>query len=388
MTDLVLVFLLVFVAFNKIVRNSVSAAVDGGEGGGLAVAHALPICLVVFFLYRIVCPYSASRRAWLHTLWRVLAAPCYQIVFRDGYIGDLLTSLVRVLVPLSYSLTYLGVSVYAWLANDMALASSTSDHWWKDSPFFRLGLVPFLTLLPLWLRLVQCLRRSVESGKRWPHMGNALKYTSAILVISYGTFQPSVRKSAVWVAAFVGATLFQFAWDLTQDWGMVEVSSAFQRHSSSADVRQEAAVESYALDYISNLQVKLRDQRLLGPAWVYLLVIAGNLVLRFAWTLTLLPASAAQSAEVSPVYFSFLTHVGPLIAAGEILRRMVWGFFRLEFEQLEVLARRHQAPSEGEEEDEEEDEEAAALPAESAEDASVSFAKVSVLLLACVSAAC
>jgi hypothetical protein len=32
-----------------------------------------------------------------------------------------------------------------------------------------------------------------------------------------------------------------------------------------------------------------------------------------------------------------MAYLGPLIAAAEILRRMVWGFFRLEHEQLEVI---------------------------------------------------
>ena len=92
----------------------------------------------------------------------------------------------------------------AWLSNDMKAAASRSNVWWQDSPFYRLLLVPFLTLMPLWIRLMQCLRRSVESGQRWPHMANALKYTSAIAVISYGTFRPHLRGNSFWIASFVG----------------------------------------------------------------------------------------------------------------------------------------------------------------------------------------
>ena len=92
----------------------------------------------------------------------------------------------------------------AWLSNDMKAAASRSNVWWQDSPFYRLLLVPFLTLMPLWIRLMQCLRRSVESGQRWPHMANALKYTSAIAVISYGTFRPHLRGNSLWIASFVG----------------------------------------------------------------------------------------------------------------------------------------------------------------------------------------
>ena len=62
---------------------------------------------------------------------------------------------------------------------------------------------------------MQCLRKSVETGERWPHIPNALKYTSAIIVIAVGVFQPSVRTygtlpNVVWVIFFVLATCYQY----------------------------------------------------------------------------------------------------------------------------------------------------------------------------------
>jgi hypothetical protein len=63
-------------------------------------------------------------------------------------------------------------------------------------------------------------------------------------------------------------------------------------------------------------------------------VIVANFFMRFAWALTLLPEP--QTAGKS-FYTSLLFHLGPMVAAGEVVRRMVWGFFRLEWEQLEVF---------------------------------------------------
>ena len=308
-TDLSLIFLTVFICFNKAVRGVL------GIHGSLAVAHALPTLMVVFFIYRIVYP-PTPRRKWLNMLWLVLTAPMNPIIFRDGYIGDLLTSLVRVFLPMCFSIAYLLMSAAAWLSNDIKAAASTSSLWWLDSPWYRLLLVPFVTLMPLWIRLMQCLRRSVESGQRWPHMANALKYSSAIAVISYGTFRPAMRSNAVWIAAFVGATLFQFSWDLTMDWGIVVW----------ADYKDAEDVAFFGLS--------LRRTRLLGSLWIYIGVICANLVLRFAWALTLLPES---TSEGHTFYSTLLFHLGPLVAAGEVLRRMVWGFFRLEWEQLEAI---------------------------------------------------
>ena len=316
-TDLSLVFLIIFIAFNKAVRGVLHIH------GSLAFAHSLPTLMVIYFVYKIVNPF-ATRSKWLGYLGQVLAAPCYPVKFRDGYIGDLLTSLVRVLIPMCFSFAYLLMSALAWLTNNMNAAASTSNLWWKDSAFFRHFLLPFLTLFPLWIRLMHCLRRSVETGKRWPHMANALKYTSAIIVISFGTFQPALRENPLWVVGFVCATLFQFVWDLTMDWGIVV--------SSSSPGASSATWGGMAL----------RRRRMLGPLSLYVAVIAFNLVLRFAWALTLLPATHDQS-----LYSLLLAYLGPVIAAAEILRRMVWGFFRLELEQLEVLGFKPEEPAEG-----------------------------------------
>lgn len=307
--DLTLVFLVVFIAFNKAVRGVLFIH------GSLAFAHSLPTLMVIFFVYNMIHPLHA-RAKWHGFLGQVLAAPFFPVKFRDGYIGDLLTSLVRVLIPLCFSFAYLIMSALAWTTNNMRAAASTSDLWWQESTFFRLLLVPFLTLFPLWIRLMQCLRRSVETGKRWPHMANALKYTSAIVVISLGTFQPLLRDNPLWVAGFICATLYQFVWDLTMDWGIVVAAGSAGASSSSWG------------------GMSLRRVRLLGPLSLYVAVIVSNLVLRFAWALTLLPVDPGNSTSL---YALLLAYLGPVIAAAEILRRMVWGFFRLELEQIEVL---------------------------------------------------
>mmetsp|Transcript_1491 Transcript_1491/g.2461 ORF Transcript_1491/g.2461 Transcript_1491/m.2461 type:complete len:847 (-) Transcript_1491:37-2577(-) len=335
--NLCLAFLAAFILFNKAVRGGYFSTKSN-----LTIAHAIPALFVVFCIFRMVFPFQ-TRKIWLHMLWRVLAAPFFAVSFRDGYIGDLLTSLVRVMVPLCFSIMYVFITLYGWLSNHLRLTARRSDDWWTHTYYYHEILVPFLTLMPLWLRLMQCLRRSVESGQRWPHMGNALKYTSAIVVIAYGTYQERLRSHPLWIAALVFATLFQFTWDITQDWGMVEIHPP--RAAALMDISQSTGVPG--VDYILNCSIGFRETRLLGPAGVYALVMLFNLCLRFAWTLTLLPAPSEEETASPSLYVSFTTHLGPLLASAEIVRRMVWGFFRLEFEQLEVL--RKTAPSADEE---------------------------------------
>jgi hypothetical protein len=332
-SNICILFLVAFILFNKAVRGGYF-----GHNNDLTFAHAIPACLVLFSATRLFFPFE-KRKRWLYMLWRVLAAPTFSVNFRDGYVGDLLTSLVRVSIPMCFSVVYVAETIYAWLSNRMSLTTARSGSWWTEAPGYKLGLVPFLTLLPLWLRLLQCLRRSVDTGKRWPHMGNALKYTSAMIVVSYGTFQPELRQNSFWIASFVFATLFQFSWDLTQDWGMIVITPP--KHA----IPESRSSGLGFLDCLVNSSVSFRKTRLLGSLNVYLLVILFNLALRFTWTLTLLPTPDPKELRENHVslYVSVLAHLGPVLASLEIVRRMVWGFFRLEYEQLENMAKQSSA---------------------------------------------
>lgn len=330
----ILIFLVTFIFFNKAVRGAYHGHYK------LAYAHTLPVMLAIYYFYRMCQPFE-TRKTWLYMLWKVLGAPWYSVEFRDGYIGDLLTSLVRVSVPFIFSLVYVIISLYAWLMNDMKWILSTSDRWWTDQRGYSLVLLPFLTIFPLWIRLLQCLRRSVETGNRWPHMANALKYTSAIFVISFGTFQPSVRTNYVWILCFTLATIFQFSWDIFQDWGILQIQwpSPNRNHHDHIATGSSASADGYNIwetfERLNEVTITMRTKRLLGPKWIYLAVMGVNLVLRFAWTLTLLPPQ--EPTDSWSFYATFMNHLIPFIAAAEIVRRMVWGFFRLEWEQIEVL---------------------------------------------------
>jgi len=423
--ELSVVYLACFVVFNMSIRNTISSSPFIDNGGGatyldsadaadiatntsdigaevsssavehkFGYAHMVPLLLLGYIAYRAVTPWS-SRGLWWHHLKCVICAPVYAVTFRCGYIGDLLTSLVRVLVQALYAICYLLLVPYALLTHSESPprggASATtstsgstnavenqlgayqflySNKWWHDSTWLQRGVVPWLSLLPLWIRLMQCLRRSVETGHRWPHSANALKYTSAILVISVGTLVPEIRTDGglvtwVWVLAFVSATCYQFAWDITMDWGLLVPAASDEADTSialaaalSVQLGQDESTATRGGEMQPRRSVvrrvmqwlfggyALRRRRLLGPLWVYLTIILGNFVLRFAWTLTLIQASSSNSTNNSYGFSLLMAYLTPLIAAAEVMRRMVWGFLRLEWEHVERLqAKQNRAES-------------------------------------------
>ena len=303
-TDLSLIYLVSFVLFNKILRGFF------GEPSP-AAAHAIPSCLLLFYVFRFFSPYS-SRKTWLRMLWKVVAAPYYSVKFRDGYIGDLLTSLVRVSISLSFSVIYLFVEIYSWFANDLEEVENVqSTPWWQRSYLYRFQLVPFLTVLPLWLRFMQCLRRSLETGQRWPHTYNALKYACALMVFSFGVLHPELQQDELWILCLCLATCYQFCWDVTMDWGLVRVD--YNKNSFGG-------------------RLSFRRELSLGSPWLYYSIIAGNFILRFAWAITYVPR---EIHKFSPVYSYVYNNFQTVMAAAEIIRRMVWGFLRLEWEHIE-----------------------------------------------------
>lgn len=170
---------------------------------------------------------------------------------------------MRVSVNLSFSLAYVALTAYWWVSNHINLAESVHVPTWEHSAPYRFVLIPFLTILPLWLRLMQCLRRSVETGKRWPHYFNAIKYCSAMVVFSIAAFHPSVQADPLWILGLVGATTYQLVWDLTMDWGLLQVTP-----SGALRVR--------------------RERSMFSDGW-YATIAVFNFLLRFSWAVTFLP---------------------------------------------------------------------------------------------------
>jgi hypothetical protein len=282
------------------------------------ICHLIPTILLLYVLYRFFFPLEL-RVQWLHTLHLVLITPFSPVTFRDGFIGDILTSTVRLVVPLTTSIVYIIIATLSFFIAGQLPASETS--WWRSHEAVQGVLIPLLSLYPLCIRLMQCLRRTVETNSRWPHLGNALKYSSAIFVTSLGIFRPSVRASVLWIFAFIGATLFQFTWDITMDWGLVSKVKI-------SGLRKGTLWEDFT-------SYRIRSSRLLGSEGVYVVIAVVNLCLRFAWSLTLMPEALFSDNRMAD---RLLAHIEPLVASLEILRRMMWAVLRVEWEHIETSA--------------------------------------------------
>mmetsp|Transcript_15062 Transcript_15062/g.15252 ORF Transcript_15062/g.15252 Transcript_15062/m.15252 type:complete len:177 (-) Transcript_15062:122-652(-) len=97
-----------------------------------------------------------------------------------------------------------------------------------------------------------------------------------------------------WMGLFILSSLYSFFWDVYMDWGLGR-----RQHS-------------------------MLNIRLMYPNhFYYYAVMTADFFLRFMWVLTLIPPQSGARFEI-PAYLSALT------MSLELIRRTLWGFFRLE----------------------------------------------------------
>ena len=275
-----------------------------------------PISLLTYFILKLLTPsdflsYWHSRSTLLASLLATVVAPFGSVSFRDTYIGDVLTSMVKVLVDVEFSC--LLVLSMLWPSQQAALSSVGSI------------LIPFVSCAPLWFRFMQCLRRYYDTRQRSPHLLNALKYAVAHSVVIVSTFHPAFSDHHsshwelfryAWLASTVASSLYTFTWDVTQDWGL--------------------------LQWGGEGGTGLRSTLLYGSALWYYWAVFSNFFLRFCWVLTLVPFALFEgfnSSSASPS--SFLSYLlrSPsilltLLTAAELFRRFQWTLLRVEWEQI------------------------------------------------------
>jgi hypothetical protein len=96
------------------------------RGMGISgVPHeAYPLILFIAFVLWLVFPWSRRRGVWI-TIRNTALAPLFDVKFRDTFVGDVLTSVVKVLTDLVYTFCF--------------YTSGACCHWQSGQPCEQLG---------------------------------------------------------------------------------------------------------------------------------------------------------------------------------------------------------------------------------------------------------
>jgi len=236
------------------------------------------------------------RRGILRVFLSVILAPVMSVTFRTILAGDMLTSLVKPVKDVQFTVCFY----------------SEGTHF-KDNTVCHINnvLTPLILLLPFWFRFLQCLNRVYNSPHWYRSLDliNAAKYLSGIAVtVSTSTDMPHFFM----VAISIWATVFMATWDFVVDW-----------------------------DLFSNRQ-RLFQRR------TYIIAVIANALMRCAWVLTIIPTprllwcsnrdtDTLEEASINcPSVISEQILI-LLVSAIEVARRAQWIVFRLENEHVKTL---------------------------------------------------
>lgn len=119
-----------------------------------------PLLLVVYTVCQLIFPFRSRVPMW-NTIFKVVTAPVSSPTFFQGYVGDIFTSMVKIFQDLVWACFFV-------LSGDWRVSEDVKDtdlHWWSKAFWYSHILIPVVTLLPLWFRFNQCLRRYADTGK-------------------------------------------------------------------------------------------------------------------------------------------------------------------------------------------------------------------------------
>ncbi|KAF5748964.1 EXS family protein isoform 1 [Tripterygium wilfordii] len=283
---------LVVLTFAGVLSN-LDMEMDPRTESFMAATELVPLGLLTLVLLITFCPfniiYCSSRFFLIRSAFHCICAPFYKVTLPDFFLADQLTSQVQAFRSLEFYICY-----YGW--GDFMRRSNTCQ---ASDIYEAFNYV--VTIIPYWLRFLQCFRRLLEEKERM-HALNGLKYMSTIIAVAAKTGY-ELNKTMTWKTTAIVtcgvATVVNTYWDIVIDWGLL------QRNSRNP---------------------WLRDKLLVPNKIVYFVAMVLNVVLRLAWMQTVLGFTEAP--------FLHRTALIAIVASLEIIRRGLWNFFRLENEHL------------------------------------------------------
>ncbi len=266
--------------------------------------------LTVLFLINPAPIFHCSARYWLlKTLGRISTGAFHPILFGEFWVCNQLASLELDFFDLENFFCFYISDRQWWSTNLTAPATPKGAFCTGWSRFL---LQAFLVSLPSTLQFIQCVRRYYDSKLKFPHLANAGKYGTSILLAIANTVRRATNLNDpehpkknpfvyTWITtAFISST-YKLLWDLKMSWGLFDKNADKNRF--------------------------LRDHLVYSSKYYYYFAIVQDIILRYIWVINIFTQFTTGTAEYSDM-------TGFAFALVELIRRFIWNFFRLENEHL------------------------------------------------------
>ncbi|KAH0606240.1 uncharacterized protein H6S33_003901 [Morchella sextelata] len=214
---------------------------------------------------------------------RLMLSGFYRVEFKDFWMGDMLCSQTYALGNI-----YLYFCLYAQAWDKPEQCNSSHSY-----------TMGFFMCIPAIWRLLQCFRRYHDSRQAFPHLANGAKYGLTILQYLTLTLWRNDKSSNVLRGLFITmatiSSIVSIFWDVVMDWSLLNPYARWPF---------------------------LRDRVGFKKAWPYYFAMFIDPPLRFSWVFYIIYAHEIQHSAL----LSFM------ISVGEVFRRFIWCFFRMENE--------------------------------------------------------
>ncbi|CDW78031.1 xenotropic and polytropic retrovirus receptor 1 [Stylonychia lemnae] len=233
--------------------------------------------------------YRPFRYELIYSLAHNLISPFGYVRFKEFFFGDILTSMVKPIIDFYFLTCFILDSP---IFEDQALGECILNS----------GMIFALSVVPYHIRFWQCINRYFVTQLWFPHLVNAGKYMSTIIVLLIAylqTFHFGLKE--FYVPIYIFSTIYSFSWDILMDWSLCKGTQPGTR--------------------------LLRD-RLMYPKYFYYFSIFTNFILRFAWIMPLLPESYQQ------LFYKDQGGLVLCLSLAEAYRRIQWSLFRVENENI------------------------------------------------------
>jgi len=239
-----------------------------------------------------------QRISLLKAVCMVLLSPFSEAFFSRTFIADILTSMPKIFADMQFtSCLYITGDIFDGNKSSNSESCSTDNGTYK-------AIKIVLSLLPFWIRLMQCVRGFSDSFAM-KHVANGFKYCMSMTVVALSF---TAGKVPIWTVVSVASSLYAYWWDLHMDWGL---GPGWIRRALHGKTLGGASKDCL-----------LRPTRKYPTHWYYFAMVT-NALARFGWAIYISPGQEVVEH-----------HIVLLLGVVELLRRTQWSLFRLEWADL------------------------------------------------------